>query len=404
MSKEIVADKHSRKSDSNIRAASRFGGRNRTVDGQIVAVEVNPVELGSQFGILPEMLIKVHTFHRLRLSIVALHLVCWVFYASVSYYFAYLNKTPFLLAHPSVFLLGQAAVFYVNFYYWIPGLLAGRRFPQFFACNLFLAAGLDLLLIPMFHWIRARYFGMAQPFHLSMTTQVVLRSLEFFFVVFLAAIARFSNDWFVHQKRARELENAHLKTELAFLRAQINPHFLFNTLNSLYALAIKRSDHTAPAIMQLSGLMRYHLDGNEERPRSLRRELEVLGNYIDLQKLRLPRGFALDFTVSGSTDGPQIPPLLLLPLVENAFKHGADFITISVMIRDQKLTLSTQNGVNKYLSVPPSGIGLVNLRKRLDYLFPGKSSLRVQRTNGRFDALLEIPLFVSPDEIEMPGC
>lgn len=345
------------------------------------------------------MLPQVHRHADFRPSTVTLHLMCWLSYAAASFYFAFLNKTPFLLAHPSVFMIGQAIVFYFNFCFWIPRLLAGRRFIRFFINNLVLVAVLDLLLIPLFHWIRGYYSGGDEPFHLSLTTQIFLRSFEFFFVCFLAAIARFSSDWFVHQKHARELENANLKTELAFLRAQINPHFLFNTLNSLYALAIKRSDHTAPAIMQLSGLMRYHLDGNEERPRSLRRELEVIGNYIDLQRLRLPRGFPVDFQVNGNMDVPQLPPLLLLPLIENAFKHGAGFIVISVTIREEKLILSTRNGVNANPAGPPSGVGLLNLQKRLDFLFHGKSSLGFQQNGDHFDACLEIPLTSSADEI-----
>lgn len=330
--------------------------------------------------------------------------MCWLSYAAISFYFAFINRTPFLLAHPSVFMLGQAPVFYLNFYYWVPGLLAGRKFGRFVAINLLLVGMLDLLLIPFFHWIRVQYVGDGHPFHLTIMTQIILRSLEFFFVCLLASIARFSSDWFTHQKRTRELENAYLKTELAFLRAQVNPHFLFNTLNSLYALAIKHSDQTGPAIMQLSALMRYHLDGNEERPRSLEKELEVVKSYIDLQKLRLPRDFPVTCKVTGAIAGWRLPPLLLLPLIENTFKHGAGCIAISIVIREQKLILSTENGVNAYLAGPPSGLGLVNLQKRLDFLFREHSSLRFHLTGDRFYASLEIPLSYPADETEVFNC
>jgi len=338
---------------------------------------------------------EVPRLFKVYVHTVTLHAVCWMSYAAVSYYFAFINRIPFLLAHPSVFILGQIAVFYLNFCYWVPGLLAGRKFVRFIVSNVALAAGLDLLLIPSYHSIRVHYLGDAHPFPLTLSTQFILRSLEFFFICLLAAIARFSTDWFIHQKQARELENAMLKTELAFLRAQVNPHFLFNTLNSLYALAIKRSDQTAPAIMQLSGLMRYHLDGNEERPRSLLKELEVIENYIDLQRLRLPRNFAVDLRVDGDIAGSQVPPLLLLPLVENAFKHGADHIVISVSVNEEKLTLTTENGVNTYLAEPVSGIGLANLQKRLNFLFDGKGALNYHQTGNCFYATLEIPLTFS---------
>ena len=338
---------------------------------------------------------EVPRLFKVHVHTVTLHGVCWVCYAAVSYYFAFINGIPFLVAHPSVFILGQIAVFYLNFCSWVPGLLAGRKFVQFIVSNVALAPVLALLLLPFYHWLRAHYLGDGDPFPLSLTTQFILRSLEFFSFSLLAAIARFSSDWFIHQKQARELENARLKTELAFLRAQINPHFLFNTLNSVYALAIKRSDQTAPAIMQLSGLMRYHLDGNEERPRSLLKELEVIENYIDLQRLRLPRNFKVDFRVDGDTGGSQLPPLLLLPLIENAFKHGADHIVILVSVNDRKLTLTTENGLNTYPDAPKSGIGLVNLQKRLNFLFDGKGVLGYYKTGDCFCARLEVPLTFS---------
>jgi two-component system LytT family sensor kinase len=338
---------------------------------------------------------EIPKLFKVHVHTVALHGVCWVCYAAVSYYFAFINGIPFLSAHPSVYIVGQIAVFYLNFYCWVPGLLAGRKFVQFIVSNVALATGLALLLIPFYHWLRVQYLGDGHPFPLSLTTQFILRSLEFFSVCLLAAIARFSNDWFLHQKQARELENARLKTELAFLRAQINPHFLFNTLNSLYALAIKRSEQTAPAIMQLSGLMRYHLDGNEERPRSLLKELEVIENYIDLQRLRLPRNFTVDFRVDGDIGGSQLPPLLLLPLIENAFKHGADHIVILVSVNERKLTLTTENSLSTYPSGQVSGIGLVNLQKRLNFLFDGKGALGYYKSGDCFYATLEIPLTFS---------
>lgn len=338
---------------------------------------------------------KIPRLFKVYVHTVTLHGVFWVCYAAVSYYFAFTNGIPFWVAHPSVFILGQIAVFYLNFCYLVPGLLSGRKFVQFIVSNVALAVGLALLLIPFYHWLRVHYLGDRHPFPLSLTTQFILRSLEFVSICLLAAIARFSSDWFIHQKQARELENARLKTELAFLRAQVNPHFLFNTLNSLYALAIKRSDQTATAIMQLSGLMRYHLDGNEERPRSLLKELEVIENYIDLQKLRIPRNFTVDFRVDGDFGGSQLPPLLLLPLIENAFKHGADHIVIAVSVNERKLTLTTENGLNTYPAGPVSGIGLVNLQKRLNFLFDGKSMLGYYKTGDCFYATLEIPLTFS---------
>lgn len=205
-------------------------------------------------------------------------------------------------------------------------------------------------------------------------------------------MVRFTVDWFSFQQKTRDLENSQLKTELAFLRSQLNPHFLFNTLNSLYALAIKRSADTPGGIMQLSQLMRYALyETNEERV-NLSKELEMIANFVELQKLRLPLDFPVDFEVKGNVEQVWIEPFLLMPLVENMFKHGAKFAAISVSVDEGSLTLLTSNGVQQPVAGAPGGIGLDNLQRRLAHLYPGRHQLYFGKTQGHFDTHLVLTI------------
>ncbi|HEY4335070.1 MAG TPA: histidine kinase, partial [Puia sp.] len=147
---------------------------------------------------------------------------------------------------------------------------------------------------------------------------IVLFLLVFVFSTGIKVI----NQWLRSEQRNKEIANEKLKAELGFLKAQINPHFLFNTLNNIYALATAQSEHTAAAVMKLSSIMRYVLSEARNDLVPLEKEIQFTSHYIELQKMRLTDKTIVDFTVKGDPLGRQIAPLLLLPFVENAFKYG----------------------------------------------------------------------------------
>lgn len=203
------------------------------------------------------------------------------------------------------------------------------------------------------------------------------------------------------QQLLNERETIHLKTELNFLRSQISPHFMFNILNNLVSLARKKSDDLEPAIINLSQLMRYMLYESDDNRVLLNKEIEYLNSYIKLQMLRFGNSVNVHTSISGHTDFYTIEPMLLIPFIENAFKHGTGMIESPVIlivleIDDEKRTLHFKvvNAVSP-LDVSKdqdSGIGLSNVQRRLAILYPGKHELRIINHDNSFTTELRIVL------------
>ncbi len=192
------------------------------------------------------------------------------------------------------------------------------------------------------------------------------------------------------EQRAREIENAQLRTELSFLHAQINPHFLFNSLNTIYSLALKKSDSAPAAVLKLSHLLRYVIDDANRESVALEQEINYLNNYIDLQKLRSTASLVVNFNVTGNISSTQIAPLLLLPFVENAFKYGISNqepspIDITLERTASSLTFSVQNKKFEQGEKDSTGIGINNVKRRLELLYHDKHVLEIEdKTDSYF--------------------
>jgi two-component system LytT family sensor kinase len=196
-----------------------------------------------------------------------------------------------------------------------------------------------------------------------------------------------------HQLRESQLQLANKQTELSFLRSQVNPHFLFNSLNNIYSLVYHESEQSLTAIAKLSDLLRYMLyDTNEKVP--LQKELDYINKYIELQQMRFEQAVPVQVTLTGNTDKASIPPLLLIPFVENAFKHGdlknSQPIVVNLSVDDKGIRFHSSNAVGHHQKDASGGIGLENVRRRLELLYPGKHTLQVQQTATIFDIQLEI--------------
>lgn len=202
------------------------------------------------------------------------------------------------------------------------------------------------------------------------------------------------------EKIRKEKENENLRTELSFLRSQVSPHFIFNVLNNLVALARKKSDVLESSLIELSGLMRYMLYENDEEQVSLTREVEYLKSYIALQTLRFGDDVTITFNPPKNTDHYYIEPMLLAPFVENAFKHGGDvnneaFINITLEISQNGwLDFKVMNSMapRQQSKDKTSGIGLVNVRRRLELLYHGNFELETTNNGSIFIAHLKIKL------------
>jgi two-component system LytT family sensor kinase len=201
--------------------------------------------------------------------------------------------------------------------------------------------------------------------------------------------------------KKEERLNAHMKTELAFLRSQISPHFIFNVLNSIVYLIRTKADKQAEDVtIRLSSLMRYMLYDSDQTMVPLERELDYLRNYIDLQHMRFDGDVAIDLQIEGTASACSIEPMLLIPFVENAFKHGVSFVKepeIKVCFRMDhgKLIFEVENKIGQLKddsNEVNSGIGLKNVLRRLELLYPKNHLIQVTNTGAFFRVNLEISL------------
>lgn len=215
-----------------------------------------------------------------------------------------------------------------------------------------------------------------------------------FFSVGMRVLERHSQT----EKLQKELEKEKLNSELAFLKNQISPHFFFNTLNNIYSLISINAEDSQKAVLRLSKLMRYLLYDSEHGNTKLSNEIDFMNNYIDLMKLRMTNKISLNVSFPDKYEDLNIPPLIFIPFIENAFKHGISnreksFIDISMTTGKDSILFRCANSLIKSReeSEPgQSGIGLENVTKRLNLLFPGMHELRINKTEKEFEALLQI--------------
>lgn len=218
-----------------------------------------------------------------------------------------------------------------------------------------------------------------------------------FFVIFTSSLKFFRA--FLHkEKRLIIVENHQLKTELSLLKSQVNPHFLFNTLNNLYGLVLQ-NPKAADVVLRLSDLMRYLLESSKTERVSLKREIQFIEDYLALEKIRLTQEADIRLETSGLDRDIFIAPLLFIPLVENAFKHGLNtlssgsFAHFSLSVQGNEVFFEAQNSVGQPLNEhPKSQTGLANLRKRLELIYPDQHTLELEQNDSVFKAILHITI------------
>ena len=203
--------------------------------------------------------------------------------------------------------------------------------------------------------------------------------------------------WYLSQKQKAELINQNQASELALLRSQINPHFLFNTLNNIYSLVYKKSENAPEAVMKLSSIMRYMLYDAVEDKVPLEKEIDYLKSFIELQELRLMNKNFVRFEIHGQVEGCIISPMVLIPFIENAFKHGnkqvkSPGIEVELTIIEKLIIFSVSNYLSKSDSEKDEagGIGVHNINRRLELIYPGKHRLEIKKTDDMFHIKLEI--------------
>jgi sensor histidine kinase YesM len=241
-------------------------------------------------------------------------------------------------------------------------------------------------------------FKILLPLHLKFYSWHLSHFAFVFITNFLAfafgALLRVSIDYLSLLKQQEELKTRQLSAELNLLKSQVQPHFLFNTLNNIYYLAYTKNERTPEVIAKLSDIMRYFVDEAPKERVPLSTEIEFLKNYIELEQIRMLHPVKLEFSVNADESLP-IPPMLLIPLVENIFKHGVDKtietneVRISVEQNNGYLVFVSENRISNGEVHRQSGMGLKNLRKRLALLYGNRFELSNRRINDIFRASLK---------------
>lgn len=292
------------------------------------------------------------------------------------------------------------AFLYVNYYFLLPRIFARKQYVWYaLIAGGWVAIALAIPFLgeiilhpPHSHFEHEMPKGMRPP--KPPVSLLVKHNLIFFAMAWFGSMFRWS------RKQQFALEKEKAEAEAAFLRTQMNPHFMFNSLNSLYGLALReKAATTADSVLMLSDMMRFLLSEAPQDEVSLENEVTFLTNYIRFQRLRLPQTTTVDLQIIGNPGSLKITPMLLLPFVENAFKHGVDTeresdITLKIEISDGQLTLETSN--HKTETGPAdrekSGYGLDSTLRRLQLQYPGRHYIEIHDTPMRFAVQLRIDL------------
>jgi len=224
--------------------------------------------------------------------------------------------------------------------------------------------------------------------------------VSIYMVVVGAAFIKLLIQWYNSSQQNQLLARENLETELKFLKSQIHPHFLFNTLNNLYALTLKKSDKAPETVLKLSELLDFMLYDCNASKISLDKEIRLVNSYIDLEKLRYNDDISIKFETTGETSKMEIAPLLILPIVENCFKHGISeqtnksWIKISLKVQNNTLVLVAENtisiGSQEDNHGYKEGIGIENVKRRLQLLYPDKHELEIIKEDNIYFVKLEL--------------
>lgn len=342
---------------------------------------------------------------------IARHLIFWLVSAVI---FTYLFKNQgqnigrhFLLS--ILWVPIQIIYAYPIVYGFIPRFLLKGKFGQF--ALIMLIWGVAGLFWNAFCRTNI-YFPVAERMNFAMGNKNPWAAASFLTMNVMAGFASMVvlfKYWIKKQKDFLTVEKEKVKAELQLLKAQVHPHFLFNTLNNIYSYSLTNSSQTSPMILKLSSLLSYMLYDCKTNEVLLEKEIEVMKNYIDLEKERYANRLEISINIIGDIKDKYIAPLLLLPFLENAFKHGTSeqlekpWLSMDVSVKRNMLRCKIVNSKNEMRIYNKHGIGFENVKKRLAYLYPGKHELKLSDEDNFFvvSLLLELkPVSVTQQEVE----
>ncbi len=336
---------------------------------------------------------------------IMLHSIFWV---GVWFFFAYLfgyntNNRKFIIWFASLVLPVTMIITYFMVYYLIPRYLITKKYLKFALNSFYTFVFSTNVIVPLIFFSYIFMFNYNVKQMPLMSKNVVFILIMMYLIVGVVSFINLLKRTYMANTQNKELQHKILETrlqlkeqELQYLKMQIHPHFLFNTLNTIYGLSLKKSQDTSKVILMLSNLLDYILYRINQPRISLKEELEHIQEYIELEKVRFQDTLKVEFINECDVNHIQIAPMLLIPLVENAFKHGGisdNYLRIKIKIEnfDGALKFNVVNSVkpNENKKVM-GGVGLENLKKRLIIHYPEKHSLRYGIENQHFIAELTI--------------
>ena len=303
-----------------------------------------------------------------------------------------------------------ALLFYINYLYLIEKLLFHKKIAAYICVNIVLIAMLVGIQTMVMDFIFSSFYTMnpppmgegkeltrrhKPPFGMRIFTDYLL----IIFVIGLSVAIKMTARWYRDSINYEKVKSTQLEADLRNLRSQLNPHFLFNTLNNIYSLIVIDQHKAQDSVHRLSNLLRYVLYDNDRKFVPIDKELEFTRNYIDLMKLRISSNIRLNVLIENKESKDMIASLMFMTLIENAFKHGLSsdedcFIDIKILVEKEKGVLCTvENSISEsenHIETGNSGIGLANLTKRLELIYPNNHELIVERRSESFFVLLRI--------------
>jgi sensor histidine kinase YesM len=321
----------------------------------------------------------------------AMHLLVWGLLIGIPAIL--IQQGPYLGLPPYFFpitAMYHAGIFYLNACFLYPRLLT-KRFWWLYIISL-------AVVVLLSYHIKLYFLQLFPGFRLTPANRGVI---AFGLLPFLVAsiIFRLINDRLRYERLQKEARSEQLASELKFLRSQVSPHFLFNMMTNMVSLARQKSDLLEPSLIRLSDLLRYMLYESQKDSIPVANEIEHIKNYVDLQKLRFGDDINVALNISNESQNNIIEPMLLIPFIENAFKHGIGlqrnaYISIRLGIKDKALQFRVANNysADNLSKDKNSGIGLVNVKNRLRLLYPDKYELAVKDENGEFLIQLNLNL------------
>lgn len=326
------------------------------------------------------------------------HTAYWVlitgFFLYEKRYLLYKAGLPYFAACVIIRVALLIGIAYLNLHYFLPRYLLTGRYVRYF--GLVFASILGYLLVQAFYDFILYGFVIAPTLNRNWVETLSYNFFSTLWYLGLMVPLKLSIDWYEQQRLLQRIVVEKLQAEVNFLRSQVNPHFLFNILNNLYALTLKKSDLAPDMVLKLSDMMEYMLYDSDDARVPLEKEISYLQNYIELERIQCGNQSDIALHINGNPNGQQIAPLLLLPLVENAFKHGVkqagnSWLHSTLTLNQTTVEMTVEN--NKPPAQPPNqkgGIGLANLRKRLELLYPGRYTLHTEDGLDTYKAALSI--------------